>query len=287
MKSKITKGERSLLSEPGPSAAPLPQCLRLERRFHFDTAEFDLRSACLSLLRRVHACLGSFPDGRAPRLEEFQPAVDVFRNFKARQMLYQAVAEDTSFLDIYEKFVITVVLPFLKLLLNEHHSHVNARNSECVVNTVGAGRTESFDLSTAAPSNETDGSRTHFFYQYPPSLRLQPGPSEQFGRVHRDVEYGHQPGEINFWLPLTDYSLTRTCLWVESSPGSEDFHPVDVPYGFFLAFHGSLCRHHVPPNPSSYTRVSMDFRVGVDRFFDSTWHLKTAKAQHGRRDIYL
>ena len=28
--------------------------------------------------------------------------------------------------------------------------------------------------------------------------------------LHADERYGHQAGEINFWMPLTDYKLTRT-----------------------------------------------------------------------------
>ena len=44
-----------------------------------------------------------------------------------------------------------------------------------------------------------------FYYQFPPTLRLQPGPSSRIGgRAHCDADYGHQDGEVNFWLPLTD-----------------------------------------------------------------------------------
>ena len=37
-----------------------------------------------------------------------------------------------------------------------------------------------------------------FFYQYPPTVRVQLGPCEEHGPLHRDAEYGHQPGEVNF-----------------------------------------------------------------------------------------
>ena len=60
-----------------------------------------------------------------------------------------------------------------------------------------------------------------------------------------------------------------------------------MPYGCIAAFHGTLCRHHVPPNQSWHTRISIDFRVGVDRFFDPSWQLKAAKSQHGRRECTL
>jgi len=82
-------------------------------------------------------------------------------------------------------------------------------------------------------------------------------------------EYGHQRGELNFiWLPLTDPKLTRTTLWVESHEGAADDAPLDVGYGEVAAFHGSVCSHHVPANESRHTRVSLDFRVGVEGFFD-------------------
>ena len=32
-------------------------------------------------------------------------------------------------------------------------------------------------------------------------------------------------------MPLTDYALTKTALMVESAPGLEDWHPLDVDYG--------------------------------------------------------
>ena len=36
-------------------------------------------------------------------------------------------------------------------------------------------------------------------------------------------------------------------------------------------FHGTLLRHYVPPNPTAFTRVSLDFRVGVGRCYDPMW----------------
>ena len=115
-----TKGERSLESEPGPNVAEaLPRFLQLERRLHFDTAKHDLSNAAVALLERAGERLGRFPEAAqcAARLEDFRPTVDVFRNFKARQSLYQAVSDDPAFLAAYERLVIDVVLPWLKDLL--------------------------------------------------------------------------------------------------------------------------------------------------------------------------
>ena len=36
-------------------------------------------------------------------------------------------------------------------------------------------------------------------------------------------------------------------------------------------FHGTDVRHHVPPNNSQCSRVSLDFRIGLGRFYDPKW----------------
>ena len=50
------------------------------------------------------------------------------------------------------------------------------------------------------------------------------------GRLHSDNEYGHQDGEINFWMPLTK-AFGNNTLWAESEPLKEDFHPFELEYG--------------------------------------------------------
>ena len=106
-------------------------------------------------------------------------------------------------------------------------------------------------------------------------------------RRHHDGEYGHQRGELNLWLPLTDPELTRTTLWVESAEGADDDAPLSVAYGEAALFHGSVCRHHVPANPSVHTRVSLDFRVGVEGYFDPHWSMRGTKEDHGRRRVVV
>ena len=224
----VTKGERELEREPSPDIAEdLPAALSRERVLNFDTEQHDLHTAAVSLLQHLGEKVGRFAEG-ASRLEDYRPEIDVFRNFKARQILYRAVEQDLGFLHAYEDLVQRVVLPHLKALLDRHDTEQLPRRG--------------FD-----DSHHKGVSATRFFYQYPPSLRLQPGPSKHYGRVHRDAEYGHQPGEVNFWMPLTQYALTQATLWVESSPGAADFHPLDISYGSIAAFHGTLCRHHAPP----------------------------------------
>ena len=81
--------------------------------------------------------------------------------------------------------------------------------------------------------------------------------------------------------------MARTALWVESEPGAGDYHPLDLPPGGIAAFHGTRCRHYAAPNPSAFTRASLDFRVGVGRFFDQKWVLNGTKHDHGRKFVDL
>lgn len=93
--------------------------------------------------------IGHFPTDDLADLADLHSYVvttDVFRNFKARQKLYTAVASCPSLLSIYEDVIVNAVIPHIK--------------------EVG---------SLPTP--------TTFWYQYPPSLRLQPGPSPHHGKV--------------------------------------------------------------------------------------------------------
>lgn len=51
-------------------------------------------------------------------------------------------------------------------------------------------------------------------FQRQPCLRVSPPKSGPMGRRHRDRDYGHQPGQINYWLPLASAAAENT-LWVE------------------------------------------------------------------------
>jgi hypothetical protein len=144
-----------------------------------------LRGATIDLLATPRKGIGTFGNARPRILEAFVPHRDVFRRFKARQALYREVGRSARLLDAYEALLAGVVLPHLRSRLGT-----------------------------------SEGQRIIFYCQYPPTLRVQPGLSEEHGPVHCDAEYGHQPGEINFWMPLTSYPKTRTSLHVESEPGA-------------------------------------------------------------------
>ena len=90
--------------------------------------------------------IGPFPTADLADLHSYVVTTDGFRNFKARQKLYSAVASCPSLLSIYEDVIVNAVIPHIK--------------------EVG---------SLPTP--------TTYWYQYPPSLRLQPGPSPHHGKV--------------------------------------------------------------------------------------------------------
>ena len=45
--------------------------------------------------------------------------------------------------------------------------------------------------------------------------------------------------------------------------------------------------YQVPANPSDCTRVSLDFRVGVEGHFDPHWSMRGTKADHCRAQVTL
>ena len=96
-----------------------------------------------------------------------------------------------------------------------------------------------------------------------------------------------QNGELNFWLPLTSRGKTGVDLFCELKPGSGDYRPLKVEYGEVASFHGSSCRHYVNPNRSPFTRVSLDFRVGVGGYFDPGWRMNGTTNDHDRRKVTL
>ena len=59
-----------------------------------------------------------------------------------------------------------------------------------------------------------DGPCDELVFQANPSLRVVVPGGRPSGRRHCDADYGHQPGQVNFWLPLAHAHGPNT-LWVE------------------------------------------------------------------------
>lgn len=83
--------------------------------------------------------------------------------------------------------------------------------------------------------------------------------NEKIG-LHCDSDYNHPPTEMNYMLTITGQSDTNSC-YVESEPGNEDFHPINLKYGEVFRFYGNRCRHYNKRNISNSTRISFDFRI--------------------------
>jgi len=242
----------------------LPDEICKETIFQYDTNEYDFSSAMVALLRGCDPeMVGNFPLSDSSSLEDFEvPTLSLSRSDygghcePAQVYFSNAVATNEDFLALFDRFVVNVVLPQLKARLVDHGA-ISAQEE------------------------------TEFYYQRPPTVRLQPGPARADVKAHNDAEYGHQNGELNFWLPLTDRNATGVDLWCESSFKQGDYHPLAVNYGEVVSFHGSSCRHYVNANLSNKTRVSLDFRVGVQGFFDTQWQMTGTTDDHNRRAVRL
>lgn len=292
--------------EAPPPAAPsgrLPDAVREVHFVDYDVSRHDLRPAIVSLLHRAGPCVGDWGESSSDRrLEDFVVAVEALKGNngtceEAQAHLADLVAADegqggsaevgeggnlgrdcvrldqggggggggagsAGLLPMFDRLVTGVILP-----------HLKRRLAAC-----GALDPKGGDKGDGA---------FRFWYQRPPTLRLQPGPSSRYVRPHCDAEYGHQDGELNFWMPLTDVGETQTTLWVESAPDEGDYAPLAVNFGQVALFHGSSRRHHVPANPTMATRMSLDFRIGVEGYFDPAWTMRGTKADHNRREVVL
>ena len=260
----------------------LPNPLLSEDVFDYDLERYNLVGSVRSLLENCdESIVGTFEKSTAEsgddesnstsrtRLEDFRvPVSSIWRSVNggccedAQRYLSDQVASNEAFLELFDKFVEEVALPYFKRRL------IAARDG------------------TIDGNDECDTPIT-FYYQRPPTMRLQPGPGWAKVKPHNDAEYGHQNGELNFWIPLTDRSLTGVDLWSETTFKSDDYHPIEAKVGQAISFHGSSCRHFVNANSSTNTRVSLDFRVGAQGFFDPYWQMKGTTDDHGRREVTL
>lgn len=242
----------------------LPKNICEEATFQYNVNDYDFKGAMVSLLQGCDPeMVGSFSTADAWHLEGFEvPTLSLSRSDygghceSAQVYFSNAVATNKDFLDLFDRFVVDVVLPKLKARLVENGAITTSQEIE-------------------------------FYYQRPPTVRLQPGPAWADVKAHSDAEYGHQNGELNFWLPLTNRDATGVDLWCESSFKQGDYHPLAVNYGDVVSFHGSSCRHYVNANHSNNTRVSLDFRIGIQGFFDTQWQMAGTTDDHNRRTVRL
>eukprot|EP00536_Pseudo-nitzschia_multiseries_P006204 jgi/Psemu1/286300/fgenesh1_pg.129_\ len=253
----------------------IPEEVQEEQVYPYNMDQYDLKGAVINLLRDCDPDIVGFfettkelkeksseLENSALRLEDFRvPVNSVWRSVnggcceEAQKYLSNKVATSEKFLDVFDRFVVEVALPYVKRRL------------------------------TACRALESDSAPCAFYYQRPPTLRLQPGPGWAKVRPHNDVEYGHQNGELNMWIPLTDRTLTGVDLWSETSFKEGDYHPIIAKIGEVISWHGSSRKHYVNPNASVNTRVSLDFRIGVEGYFDPLWEMQGTTDDHSRKKV--
>jgi hypothetical protein len=234
----------------------------------YDTEKYNFTAAAKDFLETCDpSIVGTF---RSSRLEDLSiPSHSLNRSAnggiceQAQSSLSDQLANYQPFLQIFDDFVIQCILPDLKR------------------------RIRSLATSHDTTMALLDSPMT-FYYQRPPTMRLQPGPARAQVKAHCDSVYGHQDGELNFWLPLTDRNQTKVDLHVSPSPHFPNPCPaIPIQVGEVLSFHGTKRSHFVNSNPTPYTRVSLDFRVGVEGYFDPEWEMVGTTSDHTRKCVSI
>ena len=110
------------------------------------------------------------------------------------------------------------------------------------------------------------------FFQAAPCLRMACPSGMAATHPHCDAMYYHQPGQINYWLPLT-HAFGNNSLWVESAPFRLDHAPLDVKCGEVARFYGNRCTHFTVPNDTQHTRITLDFRAVPGCLFQRDYKL--------------
>jgi len=124
---------------------------------------------------------------------------------------------------------------------------------------------------------EDDFLRNHsnaYAYQRFPTFRVQVPGNLSVGEFHKDSDYNHPAGEINFVVPLTDANDTAS-IWCESNPELGDFHPLKMKVGNLIMFDGNMCNHGNKVNTMNYCRVSFDFRLLPIKYHKSEYSLSS------------
>jgi hypothetical protein len=91
------------------------------------------------------------------------------------------------------------------------------------------------------------------YVQRVPTFRVHLRGSKAVGSWHRDLDFGHDPAETNYWVPLTR-AFGNNTLWIE---GEE----VVADYGDVVMFDGANSWHGNRVNDTPLSRVSLDFRT--------------------------
>lgn len=103
--------------------------------------------------------------------------------------------------------------------------------------------------------------RDDMMYQKIPTFRVHlPNNKSVGGTSHKDSDYNHPSGEINFLVPLTSMRGSNSVFY-ETHPGYKDFRFKELDPGQYWEFDGNRCEHGNIQNVTGWTRVSFDFRM--------------------------
>jgi hypothetical protein len=126
---------------------------------------------------------------------------------------------------------------------------------------------EQFLLNVVLP--DYNFAREEIVFQKTPTFRVHLPNNLAVGDFHRDRDYNHPEGEINFIIPLT-YMYGTNTVWCESEYGKKDYHPVQrLNCGEYFMFDGNNLFHGNMINKTGFTRVSMDFRILPRKFYNT------------------
>eukprot|EP00121_Abeoforma_whisleri_P014820 Awhi_evm1s13667 len=192
------------------------QQLKRQRTFKYDTDKYPFREIiieCLNLPSDLNFSKfheeweplrgpGSFDPAKGIR----QLKVKLFKPFSGLEM----TPPRAKFLEVYKRFIEEIVGP---AIINELYPEEDLTTKEEIYSQIVYQSFPSFRIS-------------------PPSL------SGPMGRPHKDSDYKHQAGQINFWLPISQ-AHGENSLFVESVPGKGDFEPIEADYGEAVVFYGN------------------------------------------------
>ena len=102
--------------------------------------------------------------------------------------------------------------------------------------------------------------KDEIIYQTWPSFRVHLPGNVAVGGWHKDSDYNHPLGELNFVVAITPMFESNATI-AERTPGALDFHHFTMKPGQIVMFDGNQCIHGNLPNTTGKTRVSFDFRV--------------------------
>ena len=118
------------------------------------------------------------------------------------------------------------------------------------------------------------------YYQTKPSHRILFADTPGQSRFHRDGDYGHDTGEVNYLLVQTP-ARGNNAMWIESEIGNEDYRPLELEVGQYGRFKGVALSHGAMLNDTGRSRVSFDFRVIPASVAPPRYRVKAERSNSG------